>query len=403
MIFRKIDYIIFYEHVARELASVEQLHIYLKNMGLTGVILPIHFNRYINTIKFRPKVIVVPYYYNKRTGERSEFYTSLYNDVITVNLNSEQLTNPSTVKFKLPSDSSSKAAIQIAWSDTYKRILQENGIPESNIYVTGSIRNDLLKNVSIDCCEENILIPTSFSITFVSKKYIDKLSQDSRSMKEMYEKIDFTRKSRDSFFKVVYNFSKLRSEKIILRPHPYVDLDDYRSVFLEINDIDKLPNNIIIERRGSIQDAISLSHSVIVWHSTSVLDAYLMNKKVIVLAPIEFNRKYGMEFMDYIPAAKDEYELNEIINKEQYINLLDDYIKHNYGEVDGKAYKRLGDVIHKLSQRKLDQKVSLIYFIKMFFKSIYIDFFKFIFLKINILHLIKNEYKGILEDSIEIK
>ena len=135
--FKEIDYIIYYEHVSRELEGVKRLHERLKEKHLRGVVLPIHFNIYTNILKYKPKIIITPFFYNENTPKHIKMFKEMYNNVLVLNLHSEQITNESTVKYKLPQDIISKNVFHASWGEKYKEKLIEIGVPEKNIFVTG--------------------------------------------------------------------------------------------------------------------------------------------------------------------------------------------------------------------------------------------------------------------------
>lgn len=406
---KNIDYIIYYEHVARELESVKLLYEELKKRGKKVVILPYHYRSYINILKYKPKTIIVPFLYDKRTGTKTEMFSCLYGHVNTFNLHSEQITNESTSKYKLPQDDFSKKIYHCSWSESYKRKLLSSGVEEERIYVTGSIRTDsTMKYKDCEKYTNSILIPTSFSITFVDKNYLNHLKKDKESERALNEKLEFTKKSRDLFFKEIFKLSQMKKEwKIILRPHPYVDLLAYEKTFLNVINETILPKNIFIERKGSIQEAISKSESVIVWHSTSILEAALLNKKIFVLAPIKFEKRFGMDFMEYTRVLNSiegiidgiENDSKELVNKK-----LDNYIENKYGRVDGKAHIRVADALEKISlENQIKNKsLNIYYMFKIIWKIITRDIPKEMLIRIGVLDKVLPLYRGILEDRIEI-
>lgn len=404
--FKEIDYIIYYEHVSRELEGVKRLHERLKEKHLRGVVLPIHFNIYTNILKYKPKIIITPFFYNENTPKHIKMFKEMYNNVLVLNLHSEQITNESTVKYKLPQDIISKNVFHASWGEKYKEKLIEIGVPEKNIFVTGSIRVDssldYLKKIKVE--KNKILIPTSFSITFVPDSYLSHLKRDEISQKNLEEKLKFTKESRDLFFKEVYKFSKLyKKYNIVMRPHPFVDMKEYENKFLELNNIKSLPNNIIIERKGSIQEAISSSEIIIVWHSTSLLEAVIMEKKTLVLAPIPFEKRFGMDFMNYIPIAEKAEDIIEKINNYKNSEELKAYIHDMYGKIDGEVAKHLESVIEKIIlNNKITQHLNNLKILK-YIPLVLKDKIKNIFLRIGVLDKFFKNYKGILEDNFSIE
>lgn len=401
---KKIDYILYYEHVSRELESVKKVKKNLDSMGYTGVILPIHFNRYLNVIKYKPKIVIVPYLYSKNNLTHLR-YKKLYGDVKCLNLHSEQISNENTVDFMMPKDKYSRNVYHIAWGDKFANSLIKSGVEREKVFITGSIRNDSIFDQKKDDFNiNNILIPTSFSLTMVSEQYISNLEQ-SMNKRKLKRNIDFMKKSRNKFFKLIYQAAKKVNEKnFCLRPHPYVDIDLYISIFKEINNIEKIPNNIIVERKGNIQEFFSKGNKIIAWHSTSIIEGAMMDKKVAILAPIKFPSHMYMSFMDFIKILSSEEDLLKFIKTKNIKTIsLDKYIYDNFYKVDGLSSLRVAKVISKLIPN--NNKKNIIdknYLFKLLKNTLIKDFPKNILFWLHLLDKVNYNYKGIIEDSVEI-
>lgn len=407
----KIDYIIFYEHIARELEANIMLKKKLDNKGLKGVILPIHFNTYINVLKYQPRVIILPFLYKYDDSYFAKVMKKFNKNLIIVNLHSEQIGNKESQSRMMPLDEKSKNVYHFVWGDFFKNLLIKDGVPEEIVFSYGSIRNDLLiryKERPIN--PKKVLIPTSFSMTFVDSSYIEAAIKGRNIERAQFlESIEFRRKSRDEFFKIINSVANTLSDyEFVLRPHPYTDLLQYENTFCEVNLINEIPKNITIERKGSIAEALSSCSSVIVWHSTSVLEAQIMGKKVFQLVPIEFGEDDYMKYMDYVQRGKNEEDCINFLKSNKNDNLsFNNYINYIYGEVDGNASERVANKIHELlnniDYQNSNSLENFLLYIKLFIKSISVDFSKNLLLKIGLLDKIKPRFKGILEDHIEIK
>ena len=411
---KRIDFIIYYEHVAREWKSVNRLKEELNKLGLKGVVLPMHFNKYLGLVTYIPKIIIVPYLYSVNNDQHL-MYESIYGDISILNLHSEQLHDETTKSFQMPHDDYAAKAHHIAWGTVFSAALIEAGVDEDIIYVTGSIRNDdsycealsYKKQEDLDY-EERILIPTAFSKTFVSKDYINKLVNLAAIDKELYlEKLKYTTRVRDKFFKDILKVSLLNPKKLFsFRPHPYVELNDYIQVFLDINNIKKLPKNIKVQRQGSIQDEILTSDKVITWYSSTALDAYLLKKNVVVYDPVSVPNYMKIGFLRYFPVADSLIALNEfIISKESHTKSnrqTEKYVESVYGAIDGKSSFRvanvIADILVKEGNKLPHNEFKCFKYFLYCFKALVIDGVKYTLLKLNLLHRFKPFYRGILED-----
>lgn len=400
---KKIDFIIFYEHIAREFDSVELLHSYMSFLGFSGVVLPVHFNRYKYVLKYNPKIIVAPYYYSKY--DVFDNYLKLYPDTVLINLHSEQISSKLSAAHMLPNDEKTRNVLHCVWGKNFAKQLIESGVDKSKIFITGSIRNDLTYFLSHKSQEPSntILAPTSFSLSFLDKNETDDLITIFKDKNKVDELIDFTKKSRDAFFKIIYKFSllsKTGSEKILLRPHPHVSLSEYERKFCEVNGLNCLPDNIIINRDGSIQENIAHCKKLIAWNSTSALEAAMMKKKVVLLVPYAFPDFMDCDFLYYFPIANDEKSLQKHIINSEIDPRVDDYLSDTYYEIDGKTHIRIGKILSDCIIRcKKNHNKNIRYMLYFFIKYVLYDIPKNILHRIGILGKLYPYYRGILMDD----
>ncbi|WP_428768138.1 hypothetical protein V1L52_06685 [Treponema sp. HNW] len=397
---KKIDFIIFYEHIAREFNSVELLHSYLSFLGFSGVVLPVHFNRYKYLLKYNPKIIVTPYYYSKY--DVFDNYRKLYPNTILINLHSEQVSCEISSTHMLPSDEKTKNVLHCTWGKNFAKQLIDHGVDRSKIFITGSIRNDLTYTLSkkVIANSSTILVPTSFVWAFLDKKETSDLMTIFKEEKKVDELISFTKKSRDAFFKIIYKFSQLNeAEKIILRPHPHISLDQYKEKFCAVNGIKELPENITIKREGSIQENIAQCKSLIAWNSTTALEAAMMKKKAVLLLPYTFPDFMNFDFFRYFPIADDELSLQrELANTKDDTNVAQ-YIIDTYYEVDGKSHIRIGRFLVDCIQKESTlQPVKIYWAVYFFVKYLLIDIPKNILHRLGLLGKWYPYYRGILMD-----
>jgi|GEM_PF-3279319 len=398
---KEIDYIIFYEHVAREYESVLRLQSKLNTRGLKGVVLPIHYWRYASIAFFKPKCVVMPFLYGRDIDQHLKIQ-KVYGETLIININSEQILDNNSKKSNLPKDTYSRSATQCVWGERFAKELINCGVDKRNIFHTGSIRHDILNELKKEknSSHEAILIPTSFSKTFVSPEYVEKINLDKQTLKE---RIKHVTQIRNIFFKDILDLANRYNEKIFtLRPHPYVELEHYKKVFLEVNNEKKLPENIIIERDGTIQEALVSVEKVISWFTTTIVDAYLMNKEIMIYDPIDSTEKINSELFRLTPKANSFKKIEEFVSSEsnsQSISALDSYIKHVYGTIDGRATDRLSYLIHaKVQKKKHGKKINKIEYFKALLKTVYIDGAKYLLLKLGILGNFVPFYSGIQED-----
>jgi surface carbohydrate biosynthesis protein len=406
---KNIDFIIYYEHVSREWNSVSSLKKELNKLGMRGIILPKHFYKYIGIVFYKPKIIILPYLYSKKNDQHLMF-EKVYGSISVLNLHSEQLHDETTKAFQMPHDQYAADCLHLAWGDKFADALVAHGVKKELVFKTGSIRNDEAVNntkpvVNLNNFNKKVLIPTAFSKTFVSKVYIDKLTALAVIDKDVYlNKLEVTKQVRDFFFTDIYTLAtRCPSILFSFRPHPYVELIDYISVFLEVNKIKKLPDNIRVERNGSIQEEIASSDKVITWYSSTAIDAYLLKKDVIIYEPISTPEYMKIDFLSHfnscssvaglITFTKDLTEMALNPKAEKYINNV-------YGALDGNSAARVAAIVENVLYKPEKVRVfgKKAYFVFLC-KSMYIDVIKIILLKLNVLQIFKPFYKGVLGDK----
>lgn len=408
----RVDYILYYEHVERELDSLLILKNKLKEYNLSGVILPIHYNIYKNILKYSPKVIILPFLYDWEDSFIANAYRKLDSNTIIFDLHSEQIGNNDFQDFMLPKKVKDKNIYHFVWGEFFYKLLISNGIKENNVFITGSIRNDLIFNkIGLSYQSNKVLIPTSFSLTFASEDYITNIIKSRGLDKDKFiETVSFHKKTRDAFFEEIYLTSlNLKNYQFILRPHPYVDINEYTKYFLFINKIDMMPKNIIIERSRSIAEAMVSCEYIIGWNSTSLLEGSILKKKVIQLIPFEIHSGIKMDFQNMFPICKNHNELIDLLtNYYEFSNDIGvkNYINNVYSEIDGKVADRMALRIHEILNNIYKNKSKHINFkFKLFliYKVITIDLPKTFLHKMGLLHKFKLSYRGILNDNREYK
>ena len=397
---KNIDVIIFYEHVNREYESVNELKKTLSLKGVTSIIIPVHYNKYINLFFWKPKLILMPFLYDKNI-DLHLMYEKLYGKIKVVNLASEQILDSQTILSHLPKDSYSINATHCAWSTKYKDSLLNVGVKNEDIWLIGNPRIDAGLLINPKRKMKYILIPTSFARTFISDSYINKIRVD----KNIYlRRVEHAKKARDNFFKLVYKLSKIFDNEIyVLRPHPNVNIENYLKSFLIINSIDKLPINIKINPSGSIYSALSTAKLVISWFSTTIVESYLFGVKHVVYDPLDDRSYSSNDLFQFYPINKENELINILKNKDfcfKENNKVQEYISENIGIVDKKSILRLASNLSQ-SIKNIDNKneIKLYFLLKIFCNILIIDFPKNIFKYFRILHIISPFYNGLLLDD----
>lgn len=407
---KKIDVIIYFEHVVRELDACLKLRYELEKRGLSVKIASIHLDRYINIVKYKPKVLILPFFY--ATKDITYFqYKKAYDNILVLNLHQEQLYNSSTKSFFIPQTKITKNVYHIAWSTNFYNDLIQAGIPDKYIRLTGNPRTDnyylrLPSRMTKYESKELVFIPTSFSWYFVDEDYF--LSNPAIDNDSYYFQRALTEKTVYSFFNSLRKLAREFPSKIfVLRPHPFDPIDKYAKVLQDVDINTAIEENIIINREGNIYEWIRVSELVISWLSTVALEATVFGKKNIIWQPIELPEKMQMSFIKlYDKIYKDYEEVKNIIANPKLVSensSVKDFAMQSFGRVDGTVNASIADwVCDIINEGCKDQKNNYQEIITNYIKSMMIDAPKRVLRSLGLIKMLPF-YKAIEEDLWTVK
>jgi len=407
----RLDYVLYVEHRVRELGMAILINYYLNQFNINGVILPVHFNKYKNLVRYYPKLVAFPFCYSRK-NEEFQRCSDMYGDLIQLNLHQEQITTKEGQEYMLPSDDYSRDVYHIAWGCDFAKRLVASGVKPYKIFITGSPRHDLFfvqkrltksdvgTILGIDSSKPWILVAENFSAAFSTDDYINKIADN--GFPTYKKNLKLVKKSRDKFVQIIFAYAKNNPDvQIIYRPHPMVSISSYKELFSNLCK-ENLPNLIIL-REYSVNTWFNLCDSVITWTSTTALEAASFGKRVVLLHPAEVPSNYDMEWLKFFPIAHDLFELDQFLKASENNDneRLSQYLKKTYGETDGLASLRIALAIRYLLQSvQLNQKIVLKEYIKNINKAFYVDMTKYCLMKMNLLHKLKPFYAGLLDDYL---
>lgn len=394
----KTDFIIFYEHISRELEGCQNLATELSSRGLSGYVLPIHYYRRIRVALLRPRIIIVPFLYNQRNSTHLQF-EEIYGSIPCLDLHSEQIVDETTRHMYSPTDDYARSVYHIAWSQNFANILVDSGVEKEKIYITGSIRNDSIINSRKPLPQsKSILICTSFSNTFVAPAYIDRVLTDHDIEEANYRlKIEITREIRDFYFREIERYARINPDAdITIRPHPYVEISDFISAYLTINRVGQLPGNVRVERCGSVQEAINLARYVVCWQSSVLLDSQLMGRSTFLMQNREIPAYMQVSFSN---VAANIRSLDELSLASYAGSIPSADIEFIYGSIDGKSSVRVADTIQEILRlSEPSNNFVLSKYLNALFRGVLVDFVIVFLSKLGLSDKVFPLYKGITED-----
>lgn len=306
----KIDILILYEHVQRELKNACILRFLLEREGYTVRINNVAWRKgLLNTI-YKPKMIISPSCQN----DDGMFYIlhnyiGAYNGGYKIlNLYSEQLANSSAKDMLRVKDLALKI-YHCAWgSFTYNRLL-ETGIDERQIRITGSQRldftkpmfrnllvdrKDLASKYGLDKDKKWIMMVGNFPAKDEQKlNYLSSVGYDNfRELKDL---------TKDTYYELIKWYEAILNDKdlkdkieLIYRPHPNEIMD------VKIIDLSKKYQHFHVIGDLTISEWAMNINLAYIWSSTSSIEISTAGVPIIALTPYKIKPYLEMELVKEI-------------------------------------------------------------------------------------------------------
>lgn len=300
MFMKNIDVIIFVEHQDRELTVSKLLKEEMEKLNLSVIIASIMFEAPGILFKYRPKAIVTPYIgFGKNSI--SEFFSRYYGTTINYyNLNYEQILFPFTGSFKIPKNGMAKNhQINFCWGENFKTFLNSHGVPESNLFISGRpysatisvknknravIRDSIFSINNLDKSKKLIFIALTDSLALSPYSKVERIVKKDGDYDALHRQIQWDKNTINQLLRIIEQTAqeKFYSQfNFVLRPHPTLDVRDYRRL---INDLGiTLPENFKIIKNGDAISWLIASDYFITNYSTLILDAIEINKPVFTI------------------------------------------------------------------------------------------------------------------------
>ncbi len=322
---KKIDVLIYYEHVSRELESALLLKRELEKMNLSVLVYKIRWNETLSHLKFRPRIIVTPWCYGDSEVEylKSMWIGGFSNKKIKiVSLNCEQLSGKSGEQFVVPKGNA-QDAIHFAWGPYFKKLLLESGVKKDHIFVTGSIRNDfyfspynkvnkskkeLSNKYSLDENKKWVLLIGNFSGKNQSEEQLK--SAENKGFTSI-RKLSYL--SKKTFRELLNWFdvaaTQYGSLEFIYRPHPN------ENITKDLLDLQEKHKNFHVIKDLAIRDWIVNCDIAYEWLSTSAIEVSFSSNPVFSLMPFEITKDLVIPLIDKIEKIKNVSEFQENLRK----------------------------------------------------------------------------------------
>ena len=314
-----IDFLILYEHKARELENCVYLKYNLEAKGYKVVIASmLSFNKMI----CKPKVIITPHLYD---SHQAQFYTcSIWpkRKCKVISMQYEQVLN------KIGRESGihrpkgiAKNAYHVAWGDNEKQEYLSNGILPSHVLSIGSISLDFdskyarISLMTRSICEKEFGIAetqelcvffSSFAFCGRSTAELERANVSGTAFK-LHDIMEKSKPVILDWFKQA--LLKNDNLDIVYRRHPAESAGDE-----SIENLKKeFPRRFLTIDDYSIRHWINVSDYCCTWFSTSSIDAYFAGKPCSILRPFALDTDLEVETM---------YGVNKITDKEEFCNMF---------------------------------------------------------------------------------
>ncbi|AJF62657.1 MAG: Ribosomal protein L35 [archaeon GW2011_AR20] len=239
-------------------------------------------------------------------------------------------------KFKMLADK------MFVWGKESKEWMIKQGLKKEDLIITGSPKFDSYYS------KENINLRKEFNIP-ADKKIILFIAPTNKEGDRDYPKYFLSNREHTELYRTIFHtIKKMKEFILIIKPHPS---DSHVNLPKKILETENVSNVIIVDKNFQLKPLLKQSDLIISAGSTVNLEAMFFKKPVIILN--FFNKPKSDPFIDngMCLGLSNKNQLKETIlkafeNKEKLVRNYSKYF-NNYALSDGKAYKRISDVILK--------------------------------------------------------
>lgn len=307
-----------WEHTHRELLPAV---IFLHQIQKRGVHGCIQHLKSLSSLGPERELILLPFFYDDLDIGRYLKRVDVSNKIL-VNLAYEQLHLARARDYVMPDGQfAHENLLHCAWGDRFVEMLMRRGIPESRIRVIGHPRFDIYSHRSLLFTREElaaefgleadkdwVLVPYNFNMAYVGPGQVKTLN--SRGYDVGQDLIDATAQARDAFTEMVTSLAtRFPDKEVILRVHPA----GYEASTIYAGLKDQHPNLHIISAYD-IANWIVQASVVLVWTSTSALEAIVAGVPVVSYEPYPFSERWDYDLNRIIPTYDNVEDILEVVD-----------------------------------------------------------------------------------------
>lgn len=369
------DFLINYEHKARELDSVCLIKAELERRGYTvDLSCPYDEDRIRQVQRRNAEVVLASALYNDSCLHYFVYSLAGFCRKV-VNLQWEQsLTNQdeSDPSFYQNPKEHAKEALHLCWGEEAKNRLLRAGVSSDNAVVVGPVqmdtlrpefndfyfdKNDIGQQFGLDVTKDWVLFISSFTfVNMTDEEYSNELNCMGPRLDDFRHLSIISKQEIINWLKLAIN--KYPEKLFIYRPHPSENGDE------SLLEIEAKHQNFRIVKDLSVKQWIKCSDKILTWYSTSAAEVFFSGKSCSILRPVEI--PYEWEVSIYRNArmiSKVESFLQDLeINEGPFP--LDAALIYSYYQVQDAtpAYMRICDVLERVlntSDHDMPQKGGL--------------------------------------------
>ena len=354
-----IDFLILYEHKAREYENVKLLKMVLENIGYSVKIEKTALLSYFRYLlpKNRPKVIVTYSLYNNASLVTLVLSVG-WNIKKVVNLQWEQVFtyNPESIALHTPSENAVRG-VHVCWGKECQERLKSHGV--MNAVLTGAIPLDFAKPAFSLYFKSRAELEDEYSLQKGKMiLYISSFTQVGLQDKEIAV---LRNKLGDDFIDNLKNGLKTRKITlewmdvllemdpdcyVVYRPHPGENLDD------ELNRRVKKGRFFVI-RDYTVQQWIVAADKIYTWISLSIVEAYFSNKMCYIIRPYPVEKNFDIQLYDGADVIDNIDKLKKSYIDDSFVFPIKSSMINRYYNIDKEySYMKIVNLLDKVYKTK---------------------------------------------------
>jgi surface carbohydrate biosynthesis protein len=365
---RRVDAVIFIEHVARELDIACILkHLLWEKYRHTVAVYPLFGSAGRIERRVEPRVVVLPYCYSAVDHGIRDILPG-WTERMIFNLAFEQIYSKANLRLKAPRDKFAREKVyHHAWGEFYSDFLRNSGVPQERVFVNGNptyalysppysayypSRTQLSQKYGLDLNKQWIFVPENYGAAFFSE---GKINLYARFGYQKNEAVHYKQYAHKSLQEVILWCQRLAMEpniELIVRPRPATPQKEFLTFCREVLG-QTLPRFHVI-KHGSVREWILASDVVASSYSTSLIEAAIAKKELFMFLPFEIPDFLEAEWYSLVEKITS---LEEFLSKiksphrtgSSWLHLRDWAVKRMMGVPDPIA--GLVDILHALIEK----------------------------------------------------